>query len=381
MSRSGDDRSSSAQFDVDLAGSRLVLERVDGAVLAERDPLMLDAASARDLAFFLPRVLAEDGAVVRRPVVVLRDGVRHRAHVTVTHVGGGQWRLDVDEVREIGDTTAESEPIDPRLADLSTMVWLTDADRLARWFNPAWVEFVGRGLEEQLGWGWMQRVHPDDLGSLLDAYESAQEDRRCFEHLARVADRDEQYQWVLTRAAPRLAADDRFEGFVGMCEVLSGDEADRIRRLPRVADLYPADALDGLPVTRVVERLARLGTALEVSRPAAVAEAVLLRKLASRWILQHDSLAARHDEMVLAVGEAAANAAVHAYPDGEGRVELQCDLGASAVTLRVRDWGTWREPTPGRDSRGLVIMDALTDHLTLHRGAAGTEVVLGYDVS
>ncbi len=169
MSRSGDDRSSSAQFDVDLAGSRLVLERVDGAVLAERDPLMLDAASARDLAFFLPRVLAEDGAVVRRPVVVLRDGVRHRAHVTVTHVGGGQWRLDVDEVRAIDDTTAESEPIDPRLADLSTMVWLTDADRLARWFNPAWVEFVGRGLEEQLGWGWMQRVHPDDLGSLLDA--------------------------------------------------------------------------------------------------------------------------------------------------------------------------------------------------------------------
>lgn len=381
MSGPGDERSSFAQFDVDLSGNRLVLEHADQRSGKEHDPVMLDAASARDLAFFLPRVLAEPGAAVSRPVVVLRDGVPYRAHVTVAHVGDGEWRLDLDDLRALEDGDAPDEAVDARLADLSTMVWLTDADRLARWFNASWLEFVGRALGEQLGWGWMQRLHPDDLVPLLEAYEAAQQERRCFEHVGRVADREEQYRWVLTRAAPRFAGDE-LAGFVGMCEVLPYGADERVPTLPRVTDLYPADALRDLPVARVVERLTRLGTALEVSRPAVVAEAVMLRKLASRWILQHHALATRHDEMVLAVGEAAANAAVHAYADGKGRVELQCDLDATATaaTMRVRDWGTWKPPAPGRDGRGLVIMDELSDTLTLHHDTTGTEVVLEYRV-
>jgi anti-sigma regulatory factor (Ser/Thr protein kinase)/PAS domain-containing protein len=380
VSATGDDRSSSARFDVDLSGNRLVLDRVDASGRIDHDPVMLDAASARDLTFFLPRVLAEPGAAVSRPVVVLRNGVPYRAHVTITQVTGGQWRLDLDDVRAVDDRGDADEGIDARLADLSTMVWLTDADRLARWFNPSWLEFVGRALDEQLGWGWMQRIHPDDLVPLLEAYEAAQEERRCFEHVGRVADRDERYRWVLTRAAPRFAGDD-FAGFVGLCEVLAHDAEGAAPELPRVADLYPADVLRDLPVARVVERLTRLGTALEVSRPAVVAEAVLLRKLASRWILQHDVLSARHDEMVLAVGEAAANAAVHAYRDGKGRVALQCDVDAKAATMRVRDWGAWKQPAPHGDGRGLLIMDALCDELTVHHDAAGTEVVLAFDIA
>ena len=380
MSASGDDASSAARFDVDLSGNRLVLDRVEPSGGRDRDPLMLDAASARDLAFFLPRVLAEPGAAVSRPVIVLRDGVPYRGHVTVTHVAGGQWRLDLDDVRAVEDGGDAGERIDERLADLSTMVWLTDADRLARWFNASWIEFVGRSLDEQLGWGWMQRVHPDDLVPLLEAYEAAQEERRCFEHVGRVVDRDEQYRWVLTRAAPRFARDE-FAGFVGMCEVLPQGAEGPGPELPRVTDLYPAESLRDLPIARVVERLTRLGTALEVSRPAVVAEAVLLRKLASRWILQHRALSARHDEIVLAVGEAAANAAIHAYPDGKGRVELECDVDATAATMRIRDWGRWKQPAPNADGRGLLIMEALSDELAVRHDAAGTEIVLAYDLS
>jgi anti-sigma regulatory factor (Ser/Thr protein kinase) len=82
--------------------------------------------------------------------------------------------------------------------------------------------------------------------------------------------------------------------------------------------------------------------------------------------------------VMVAVGEACANAAEHAYRDAEpGPMTVAADVDIDGVlTVTVRDLGTWRPPDrdPGDRGRGLLIMRQLVDGVTLdeERGTAVT---------
>jgi PAS domain S-box-containing protein len=269
--------------------------------------------------------------------------------------------------------------IDARLNDLAAMVWVTDEERIAKAFNPAWLEFVGAELEDELGWGWMRHVQEDDLLALLQAYEDAQDSRRGFEHSARVRRADGQLWWLRLRAAPRIE-DGAFRGFIGMCEPIGPADSLPAPTNSGLADLLPVSDLAIEPATSVIERLARVERVLQVSRPAELLEARLLRQLASRWVNQHARLRDRHDDIVLAVSEAATNATEHAYRDTSGFVRLTCELKPSIAQFRIRDWGRWQPPSPQRDHRGIDLMTSLADDVYINHLAEGTEVVLQFRV-
>jgi anti-sigma regulatory factor (Ser/Thr protein kinase)/anti-anti-sigma regulatory factor len=82
-------------------------------------------------------------------------------------------------------------------------------------------------------------------------------------------------------------------------------------------------------------------------------------------------------DLQLAVGEAVANAVVHAYPDGPGPVEVDIEHDRSGrVVVTVADRGAWQEPDGTRSSsgRGLRMMGESTDVCELERTAEGTVV-------
>jgi anti-sigma regulatory factor (Ser/Thr protein kinase) len=85
---------------------------------------------------------------------------------------------------------------------------------------------------------------------------------------------------------------------------------------------------------------------------------------------------ARRD-LVLAVAEAAANAAEHAYAfDGTGsiRVDVHREEDGS-LTASVTDEGTWREPIDDPErGRGLLIIRSLMDDVDIASDARGTVV-------
>ena len=83
--------------------------------------------------------------------------------------------------------------------------------------------------------------------------------------------------------------------------------------------------------------------------------------------------------VMVAVGEATANAAEHAYRDSEpGPMHVAASVDVDGVlTVVVRDEGTWRPPDrdPGDRGRGLLIMRQLVDGVVLEE-EHGTTVTL-----
>ena len=84
--------------------------------------------------------------------------------------------------------------------------------------------------------------------------------------------------------------------------------------------------------------------------------------------------------VMVAVGEACANAAEHAYRGVEpGPMSVTAVVDVDGVlTVTVHDQGTWRPPDrdPGDRGRGLLIMRQLLDRVTLVEAGRGTTVTM-----
>src|SRR4029077_18500972 len=71
--------------------------------------------------------------------------------------------------------------------------------------------------EQELGDGWTQGLHPEDLDYCFNTYSSAFDGRRSFHVEHRLRRADGVYRWVLGSGAPRFAPEGEFAGYVGNC--------------------------------------------------------------------------------------------------------------------------------------------------------------------
>jgi anti-sigma regulatory factor (Ser/Thr protein kinase) len=84
----------------------------------------------------------------------------------------------------------------------------------------------------------------------------------------------------------------------------------------------------------------------------------------------------RVDDVVLAAGEAAGNAIEHAYRGADGSVRLRAYVSERQLVIEVGDSGRWRLEGDPERGRGLGIMRALVDHVSIESTRSGTNVRL-----
>ena len=123
---------------------------------------------------------------------------------------------DVTERVAAQQALRESEERFRIMADTApVMIWIVDSDRRCTYINKRWLDFTGRTAEEELGDGWMERIHPEDYDACFESYVSSFAERRPVELEYRARRNDGQYRWVYNTGIPRFSADGIFLGYIG----------------------------------------------------------------------------------------------------------------------------------------------------------------------
>jgi PAS domain S-box-containing protein len=133
-------------------------------------------------------------------------------------IGASKVARDVTAQKRVERELRESEQRFRVITDASPMlVWMSGTDKLCYYFNKGWLNFVGRSIEQEIGNGWTENVHPEDFDRCLQLYVTSFEARQPFEMEYRMRHHTGQYRWILDRGVPRFAPDGTFEGYVGGC--------------------------------------------------------------------------------------------------------------------------------------------------------------------
>src|SRR6266480_2193199 len=115
-------------------------------------------------------------------------------------------------------TLRESEQRFRIVADAApVLIWMSGVDKLCTFFNKRWFEFTGRSPEQEMGNGWADGVHPEDLDRYFDTYTEAFDARKPFVMQYRLRRNDGEYRWISDEGVPRLDAQGRFVGYIGSC--------------------------------------------------------------------------------------------------------------------------------------------------------------------
>lgn len=153
-------------------------------------------------------------------LVVKRYGVMGAVAFLILLLNSIYWifsRMSLDPflIRRYAAEIAESEQRFRNLANHApVLLQVTDPQGDSYFFNQTWLEFVGQPSELQVGRGWFQFIHPEDLEGFITEYDRAFAERTPFQTEFRLHHAARGYCWMMATFVPRWQQD-AFAGFMG----------------------------------------------------------------------------------------------------------------------------------------------------------------------
>jgi len=103
------------------------------------------------------------------------------------------------------------------LDDFPTPIWRSGVDGKCDHFNRTWLQFTGRKLEDELGEGWAQGVHPDEVDRVVKNYLDAFHARRPFVLEYQLRRHDGEYRSIVDHGRAYYDLKGEFAGYIGAC--------------------------------------------------------------------------------------------------------------------------------------------------------------------
>jgi PAS domain S-box-containing protein len=98
------------------------------------------------------------------------------------------------------------------------LMWRADPENRGIWFNKTWLDYTGRAMEQEIGFGWAADVHPEDLDEAMRRCQAALDARLPLEMEFRMRRHDGEYRWMLDRGNPVYdGPGGAFSGYIGTC--------------------------------------------------------------------------------------------------------------------------------------------------------------------
>ncbi|THF61308.1 PAS domain S-box protein [Pseudothauera rhizosphaerae] len=272
------------------ARSGLVVLLVDTAMIQRE---ALPRALEQTLFVLVPILLLSLGIGVLVKML-LTDRIEQLLAYTRSQVEGRSLPPPVtgrDELGQLGERLAAlmrsvvaSRDFHVHLLDgMPNPIWRAGVDGKCDYFNRAWLQFTGRRLEQELGDGWAEGVHPQDAEYCLGGYRAAVAARTPFYLEYRLRHHDGSYHWLADHGQPIFGPGGEFIGYLGSCfdlqqqkEAAAAIRASEVRfrglverslvgvyliqdgvmsyANPRLAEWfgYPSDEIAGVPVDDLV---------------------------------------------------------------------------------------------------------------------------------
>jgi len=265
------------------------------------------------------------------------------AHVFGSALGRKRASISLVSGEQRFQTIADQAPV---------MIWISGLDKRFTWFNRQWLTFVGHSLEDEVRNGRSGNVHPEDLASAVETYETSFDGRRPFSSEYRLRRSDGEWRWILDNGAPNFA-DGEFAGYVGTCLDVTEQKA-ALQEIVRLRD-----ELDLENVTLKREVRERRGFDTIVGDSEAI-----------RSVLADVERVAATDSTVLLLGETGTGkelfaARIHELSARHGRTMVRVNCAAIPPTLIESElFGRERGAFTGALARQIGRFE-LADHSTI----------------
>jgi PAS domain S-box-containing protein len=166
------------------------------------------------------RAMGQLGAIYGRK----SDGTQFPIEASISQIKTNGERTytvimrDITERKRAEQALRTSEAKFRNMADTApVLIWVSGPDKLCNYFNQGWLKFTGRSIEEELGSGWTEGIHPEDRARCLDSFDIAFESRESFQIEYRLRAANGEYRWIYDSGTPRFSTEGEFLGFIGSC--------------------------------------------------------------------------------------------------------------------------------------------------------------------